>query len=408
MTNKKYYICVTPFFPSPGNWRGAYVLDQVKAIQRNSEYEVVVFMGGGKTDADYEIDSIKVYRYHTRDLPSNILNGFFNGYNSRSFVKRVLEVGIDPKDVAFVHSHVSMRAACGLALKKLSPNIKVLLQHHDLDPFNLRSGVIGRNNRFNIRYRAKKAIALYNQVDLHICISNACRESLLHFPNTRQGEIYEDSKRSLALCKGLPSIHPKNTYVLYNGVDCRMFNKGKGSTTMRKENSIIKIGCIANFQELKDHFTLIKAFEILHKRGFDNTRLSLLGSGETKDMCVSYLKEHGLYQFVEWPKEVTHDKLPDYYHSLDLFVLPSYFEGFGCVFTEAAACGVPFMGCVNQGYSEYIPEEEKNKWLIEPGNFVQLAKNIEAYMKFGYPQKLCKSYDIDELIQGYLSYIAKL
>ena len=301
-----------------------------------------------------------------------------------------------------------MRAACGLALKKLNPKIKVLLQHHDLDPFNLRSGVIGRNNRFNIRYRAKKAIALYNQVDLHICISNACRESLLHFPNTRQGEIYEDCKRSLTLCKGLPSIHPKATYVLYNGVDCRMFNMGKRSIKINEENSIIKIGCIANFQELKDHITLIKAFEILHKRGFDNIRLSLLGSGETKEMCVSYLKEHGLYQFVEWPKEVTHDKLPDYYNSLDLFVLPSYFEGFGCVFTEAAACGVPFMGCVNQGYSEYIPEEEKNKWLIEPGNFVQLAKNIEAYIKFGYHQKLCKTYDIDELIQGYLSRIETL
>lgn len=408
MSNKYYYLCVTPFFPSPGNWRGAYVLDQVKALQRNSDYDVRVFVGGGKNDSDYEIDGITVYRYKTREMPSNILNGIFNGYNARSFVKRVLSLGINPEDIAFVHCHVSMRAACGLALKKLNPKIKVLLQHHDLDPFNLRSGVIGRNNRFNIRYRAKKAIALYNQVDLHICISNACRESLLHFPNTRQGEIYEDCKRSLALCKGLPSIHPKNTYVLYNGVDCRMFNKGKGSTTMRKENSIIKIGCIANFQELKDHFTLIKAFEILHKRGFDNIRLSLLGSGETKEMCVSYLKEQGLYQFVEWPKEVTHDKLPDYYHSLDLFILPSYFEGFGCVFTEAAACGVPFMGCVNQGYSEYISDEEKNKWLIEPGNFIQLANNIEAYMKFSFSQKLCKTYDIDELIQGYLSYIETL
>ena len=384
------------------------MLHQVKAIQRNSEYDVRVFVGGGNDASDYEIDGVSVYRYKTREMPSNILNGIFNGYNARSFVKRVLSLGINPEDIAFVHCHVSMRAACGLALKKLNPKIKVLLQHHDLDPFNLRSGVIGRNNRFNIRYRAKKAIALYNQVDLHICISNACRESLLHFPDTRQGEIYEDCKRSLALCKGLPSIHPKATYVLYNGVDSRMFNMGKRSIKINEENSIIKIGCIANFQELKDHITLIKAFEILHKRGFDNIRLSLLGSGETKEMCVSYLKEHGLYQFVEWPKEVTHDKLPDYYNSLDLFVLPSYFEGFGCVFTEAAACGVPFMGCVNQGYSEYIPEEEKNKWLIEPGNFVQLAKNIEAYMKYGYPQKLCKSYVIDELIQGYLSYIAKL
>ena len=42
MKTKKYYICVTPFFPSTDNWRGAYVYDQVKAIMRNSDYEVVV------------------------------------------------------------------------------------------------------------------------------------------------------------------------------------------------------------------------------------------------------------------------------------------------------------------------------------------------------------------------------
>ena len=158
--NKTYYIFVTPFFPSPDNWRGAYVLDQVKAIQRNSDYEVMVFVGGGKDNSDYEIDGIKVYRYRVRELPSNLLNGFFNGYNARSFVKRVVGLGVDPMDVAFVHCHVSMRAACGQALKKLNPDIKVLLQHHDLDPFNLRSGVIGRNNRFNIRLAictAKKA-----------------------------------------------------------------------------------------------------------------------------------------------------------------------------------------------------------------------------------------------------------
>lgn len=403
-----YYICVTPFFPSPGNWRGAYVLDQVKAIQRNSDFEVLVFVGGGNENDDYIIDGVNVYRYKTRGLPSNVLNGIFNRYNAQSFVKRVLSQSINPEDIAFVHCHVSMRAACGLALKKLNPDIKVLLQHHDLDPFNLRSGVIGRNNRFNIRYRAQKAIQLYNKVDLHVCISQACRNTLLQFPNARYEEIFKDCKRCLSLCKGLPSIRPKKTYVLYNGVDCRMFNKGKESLKIREVNSIIKIGCIANFQELKDHITLIKAFEILHKRGFDNIRLSLLGSGETKEMCVFYLKEHGLYQFVEWPDEVTHDKLPDYYHSLDLFVLPSFFEGFGCVFTEAAACGVPFMGCINQGYSEYISEEDQNKWLVEPGDYERLADIIEAYIKYRYPQTLKETYDIDSLTSNFLKYLEML
>lgn len=47
MSNKRYYLCVTPFFPSPGNWRGAYVFDQVKAIERQSDYRVLVFVPCG-------------------------------------------------------------------------------------------------------------------------------------------------------------------------------------------------------------------------------------------------------------------------------------------------------------------------------------------------------------------------
>lgn len=403
MTNKKYYICVTPFFPSPGNWRGAYVLDQVKAIQKNSGYEVVVFMGGRNESTDYEMEGIRVLRYKTRDFPSNLFNGFFNGYNSRSFVKRVLAVGIKPEDVAFVHCHVSMRAACGLALKKLNPNIKVLLQHHDLDPFNLRSGITLRNNKFNIRYRAKRAIELYNQVDLHVCISEACRDSLVHFPNPRPGEIYEDCIRSLKLCEDLPAIQAKDTYVLYNGVDTSLFNKDVALTPLEK--GVFRIGCIANFQELKDHITLIKAFERLHKDGYNDIVLSLLGSGETKAACKEYIEKHNLMQYVEWPSEVTHDKLPEYYRSLDLFVLPSFFEGFGCVYTEAAACGVPFMGCYNQGYSEYIPDDEKDRWLILPHDDMQLAELIIRHYKHKREQTLCRTFDIDDLIKDFINYL---
>ena len=402
MGNKKYYLCVTPFFPSPDNWRGAYVFDQVKAIQRNSDYEVRVFVGGGNDNSYFEIDGISVYGYKTRELPSNVFNGIFNGYNAKSFVKRVLSLGINPMDVAFVHCHVSMRAACGLALKRLNPNIKVLLQHHDLDPFNLRSGVLGRNNRFNIRYRAKKAIKLYDEIDLHICISKACRDSLVLFPRSRKGEVFDDYTRSLTLCDGLPSIYAKATYVLYNGVDCRIFNKAKQEQIAVEKSPIFRIGCIANFQELKGHIILIRAFEILHHRGYSNVRLSLLGSGETMETCKTYLQEHNIMQYVEWHNEIKHDLLPEYYHSLDLFVLPSFFEGFGCVFTEAAACGVPFMGCVNQGYSEYILDEDRDKWLIEPGDYKRLAEIIEAYMKLRYKQDLKESFDIDILVADYL------
>ena len=406
MQNKKYYICVTPFFPSPNNWRGSYVLDQVKAIKRNSDYEVVVFIGV-KDPSDYEIEGIKVYQYRSRETPSNVLNGIFNNYNAESFVRRVLDVGIDPKDVAFVHCHVSMRAACGLALKNLNPNIKVLIQHHDLDPFNLRSGVIGRYNWFNVRYKVFKALKLYNQADLHVCISEACRDSLLAFPNARKGEIYEDYLRVIAKANGMKHVTPKALYVLYNGVDTHVFKKKH--TDIARANKF-RIGCIGNFWDLKGQMTLIKAFDIFIHHLSSNVRndikLSLLGTGETRKQCEQYINEHGLAQYVEWPKEVFHDKLPEYYHSLDLFVLPSYFEGFGCVFTEAAACGVPFMGCVNQGYSEYV--KDKDLWLITPNDYEQLASLIEHQYQERNEQTLRYSFDIDDLINDFLKYIQNL
>ena len=405
MQKKKYYICVTPFFPSPTNWRGAYILDQVKAIRCNSDYEVVVFKSDTKND-EYCIEGFKVYQYKTYTLPSNIMNGLFNGVNARSFIRRIRDLGIDLSDVAFVHCHVSMHVAHGLAMKKLNPNIKVLLQHHDLDPYNLRSGVTLRNNRWNIRYRAKKAIQLYNNVDLHICISEACKACLTNFPNPREGEVYEDCLRSLNLCKGLPSITPKATYVLYNGVNTNIFHKVNGFK--RKDNDLFCIGCISNFNVLKDHITLIKAVEILVNSGYKKIRLSMLGSGEMRPSCEKYIEEHGLTKYVEWVQERVHEQLPEYYHSLDLFVLPSYFEGFGCVYTEAAACGVPFMGCLNQGYSEYIPKEDRNLWLIKPKDYIQLAKNIANYIDNGNEQKYCHPLGIDELIKEYLIYIGTL
>ena len=127
-----------------------------------------------------------------------------------------------------------------------------------------------------------------------------------------------------------------------------------------------------------------------------------------RPLCEKYIDEHGLTKYVEWSQECVHEQLPEYYHSLDLFVLPSYFEGFGCVYTEAAACGVPFMGCVNQGYSEYIPKEDRDIWLIKPKDYIQLAKNIANYIDNRNEQKYCHPLGIDELIKEYLNYIGTL
>lgn len=400
MPHKKYYICVTPFFPSQDNWRGAYVLDQVKAITRNSNYEVIVFKPGNN---DYEIDGIKVYCFRTKELPSYLFYGFFDSYNAKSFVQRVLSLSIDCKKIDFVHCHTCHFAAYGLLLKKRFPTIRVFLQHHDLDPYSIRNGRLAKF-KLNTRYRARSARRLINAVDLNICISEPVRDSLLSFPNARIEEIDNDYLYVLKNVKGMKPSRPKAIYVLNNGVDCSVFNTNTDRKVNIDNNSIFRIGCIGNFQLLKDHITLIKAFELLIKKGYNCLRLSLLGTGETRKMCEQYIIDHELSQYVEWPKEVLHDLLPEYYYTLDLFVLPSCYEGFGCVYTEAFACGVPFMGVYGQGAAETIEPAEQVNWLIKPHDYVQLAGLIDKYYQNRNKQNLCKPYDINILVKDFLEF----
>ena len=105
---------------------------------------------------------------------------------------------------------------------------------------------------------------------------------------------------------------------------------------------------------------------------------------------------------------MTHDLLPLYYNSLNIFVLPSIYEGFGCVYTEAYACGVPFIGVKEQGAAECVDPNEADKWLIRPHDSVGLADKIEQFYLHPTKQLLCKPYDINVLVADFLNKIEKL
>ena len=55
-----------------------------------------------------------------------------------------------------------------------------------------------------------------------------------------------------------------------------------------------------------------------------------------------------------------HENLPSFYQSLDLFVLPSYYEAFGCVYAEAYSCGVPFIAVKNQKLQNSCDDKGEN------------------------------------------------
>ena len=85
-------------------------------------------------------------------------------------------------------------------------------------------------------------------------------------------------------------------------------------------------------------------------------------------------------------------------------MLPSFFEGFGCVLLEAHACGVPFMTCCGQG-ERNTPPEDKDKWLFAPLTMTAWPHSSAGLTRNAIPQSVCHEYDINIPITRFLDQI---
>lgn len=407
MKKKEIYLIVTPFFPTTECFRGPFVYDQTIAIRRNSSYDVIVFHPTVNKDnrRSYIYNGERVYLFRTKQTPSNLFMGLFDRYNCNRFKQALKDNNIDIQNIKYVHCHTMPFGCYGLSLKRINPEIKVFVQHHSRDPYSILYGRLA-NWRPNLLYRVKHSIKIAQEIDLHISVSKIIEDNLLNFPKCSNKEdylLYLDRIRPLAKFER-PKI--KKSIVLYNGVDTDIFYPIRKRSKI-EEKQIFKIGCIANFQKLKDQISLIKAVEIILNDCPDiNISLSFIGSGPELRMCKDYVYKHSLSQKIIFDKEIDHSRLNEYYNSLDLFVLPSVYEGFGCVYTEAYASGVPFMLCEDQGATEYIKDSEMNYWVLKKKSPEDIAKKIETYIKTCPKQTLIHEYDINILIRDFLHKIS--
>lgn len=411
----KCYLYVTKFFPRPGDWRGAYCLDFVRALQRalevkrkgeGEQWNVLVFVEGD--GSDYDVDGVQVHTFKTRYLPSNIFPFLFKRYNQKSFIEKVKVVcqgqqwSLD--DIAVCHAHTANFGVYCEALKRVNPKCKTLLHHHDLQSFGLNMGALRHCWFYNL-IQFPLLRRLHERMDCHVFISEAARRSFLAAPNA-SWTMYADYKKQM---RGLPyrPARIKDSVILHNGVDKGIFKVERvGRGGQQTDNSFI-IGCVGNFQELKGQETLIRAVarvnevEVEKIGGRRRVEILFVGSGERLETCWRLAEELGVD--AEFLREVSHEKLADFYRGLDLFVLPSTFEGFGCVYTEAHSCGVPFIACEGQGTDDIIPIEDRGKWLCKQNDPEDLARKIGDYVSRVergecVEQRLTENQDIDYLV----------
>ena len=399
---KPIYLFVTPYFPSPESWRGGFCLDAAQALIRDGRFDVRVFVPG--TGPDYEVDGVRVPRFPCKILPCEFAPFLVDWLNVRSFVRCVEETGVAWADVAVCHVHTINFAPFAVAAKRLNPQILCALQHHIMCPVHLRSGRLGElpGHATWLYFYWRR---LCEAMDAHVFTSEQARSSFgKMFVKGMEGP-WADLKARLLFGRWMRLFDPpKSSYVLYNGVDGRKFSP---AAEPRHDAGFV-IGCVANFHPQKGQLTLLQAVARL-KGVIPDLTVRFVGSGGTLEDCRAFAKAQGIMDVVRFEREMPHERLADFYRSLDLFVLPSSNESFCCVYAEALACGVPVMGCCGIGFlDELLTEADKQKWLVQPHDAAALADRILKWWKNserGNVPELTADLDIDHLIGRWLTFV---
>ena len=136
----------------------------------------------------------------------------------------------------------------------------------------------------------------------------------------------------------------QNFEVMYNAVDIDRFSfNQKARDEIRVElgiNNKKVIGHIGRFSAQKNHEFIIDIFFQMYQTD-NNAILMLIGNGDQYDYIKQKVKYHKLEDVVLFIGTVTNTC--DYISAMDIFILPSLFEGLPLVAVEAQASGLPVL-----------------------------------------------------------------
>ena len=140
--------------------------------------------------------------------------------------------------------------------------------------------------------------------------------------------------------------------------------------------------CVASLTPRKGHAVLLDALAKLRR---DDWRLDCIGSTDMDAECAAALRAQigklDLASQVRLLGAIDPDELADHYARADTFVLASYLEGYGMVFGEALAAGLPIVSTEAGAIPHVVPAAAS--LLVPAGNSAALAGALARVLDGG-------------------------
>ena len=207
---------------------------------------------------------------------------------------------------------------------------------------------------------------------------NLIKNILRPFSKLYANQFFACSELSGRWLFGEKAFKNNSIKIINNAIDLEKFkfNKEKRDEIRKKlkiDENIILIGHIGRFVTQKNHEFLIDVFnEIIKKRKQENfdSKLILIGQGNLKENIIEKIKYLGLQDYIIFTGQTTN--VSDYYNAMDIFVLPSLYEGLPVVGIEAQANGL---------LCEFSTDMTKETKVLNTTKFISLKETAKKWAK---------------------------
>jgi len=166
---------------------------------------------------------------------------------------------------------------------------------------------------------------------------------------------------------------PSKTSIVYNGIEIDRFSHPLNKETARKKFDIAPtdfiFGNVGRLHEQKGHKYLLQAFANVA----DRSRLVIIGDGDLKDELIQLADNLQISDRVLFLG--ARSDVHEFLSAIDVFVMPSLWEGQPIALLEALAIGKPCIATSVDGIPEVITNGV-NGYLVKPKDIAGLTQSM--------------------------------
>jgi phosphatidylinositol alpha-1,6-mannosyltransferase len=181
---------------------------------------------------------------------------------------------------------------------------------------------------------------------------------------------------------------PSRVRVLPNTVDPRFVPGAKPQYLIDRyglagRKVLLTVSRLAVSERYKGHDRVIEALPRI-RASYPDTFYLIVGEGDDRPYLEDLARRLGLGNHVRFAGAVPPNELADHYRAADVFVMPSKKEGFGIVFLEAAACGLPVVAGNRDGSIDALADGAIGT-TVDPDQEADLAAAVSAALDGAVP-----------------------